>query len=71
MRLMTQKLRLLSTLTCKTTDGRVVTILSITAAVVLRLLDPIFERHTCPPTVKNTRDAKREIAKVYGVEVIS
>jgi len=72
MRLMTQKLRLLSKLKCKTTDGRVVHYsVYHRGGNGVEIVGPNLERHRCPPSVKNTRDAKTEIAKVYGVEVIS
>jgi hypothetical protein len=61
MRLMTQKLRLLSKLKCKTTDGRVVHYsVYHRGGNGVEIVGPNLE----------TRDAKTEIAKVYGVEVI-
>jgi hypothetical protein len=71
MRLITQKLRLMSTLKCKTTDGRVVNYSVYHRGGGVEIVGPNLERHRCHPSVKNTRDAKTEIAKVYGVEVIS
>ena len=62
---------LMSTFKCKTTDGRVVHFSVYQRAGGSEIVGPNFEHHRCPPSVKNTRDAKTEIAKVYGVEVIS
>ena len=68
---MTQKMILMSTFKCKTTDGKVVHFSVYHRAGGSEIVGPNFEHHRCPPSVKNTGDAKTEIAKVYGVEVIS
>ena len=67
---MTQKMRLMSTFKCKTTDGRVVHYSVYYRGRGVEIVGPNLERHRCHPSVKNAKDAQIEIAKVYGVEVI-
>jgi hypothetical protein len=69
--LMAKKMTLMSTLKCKTTDGKVVHYFVYRRGGGFEIVGPNLERHRCHPSVENAKDAKTEIAKVYGVEVIS
>jgi hypothetical protein len=68
--LMAKKMTLMSTLKCKTTDGKVVHYFVYHRGGGFEIVGPNLERHRCNPSVKNAKDAQIEIAKVYGVEVI-
>ena len=67
---MAKKMTLMSTLKCKTTDGKVVHYFVYHRDRGFEIVGPNLERHRCNPSVKNAKDAQIEIAKVYGVEVI-
>jgi hypothetical protein len=66
---MAKKMTLMSTLKCKTTDGKVVHYFVYHRGGGFEIVGPNLERHRCHPSVKNAKDAQIEIAKVYGVEV--
>jgi hypothetical protein len=68
--LMAKKMTLMSTLKCKTPDGKVVHYFVYHRGGGFEIVGPNLERHRCHPSVKNAKDAQIEIAKVYGVEVI-
>ncbi len=68
---MAKKMTLKAAIKCKTTDGRVVHYSVYYRGGGIEIVGLNLERYRCHPSVKNTRDAKTEIAKVYGVEVIS
>ena len=68
---MAKKMTLKAAVKCKTTDGRVVHYSVYYRGGGIEIVGPNLERHRCHPSVKNAKDAQIEIAKVYGVEVIS
>jgi len=68
---MAKKMTLKATVKCKTTDGRVVDYSVYYSGGSIEIVGPNLERYRCHPSVKNAKDAQIEIAKVYGVEVIS
>jgi hypothetical protein len=68
---MPKKTTLLSNLKCKTTGGKIVHYSVYYRDGGVEIVGPNLERHRCHPSVKDVNDAQIEIAKVYGVEVMS
>jgi hypothetical protein len=66
MGLMAKKMTLMSTLKCKTTDSKVVHYSVYYRGGGIEIVGPDLERHRCHPSVKNAKDARIEIAKVYA-----
>ena len=63
---MAKRMTLMSTLKCKTTDGKVVHYFVYHRGGGFEIVGPNLERHRCHPSVKNAKVAQIEIAKVYG-----
>jgi hypothetical protein len=68
---MPQKETLMCIARCKTKDAKIrdYYVHRIAGAVVI--IGPNLERHRCHPGVTNAEAARIEIAKVYGVQVIT
>jgi hypothetical protein len=56
---------------CKTKDGKILDYYVHRMAGSVVIIGPNLERHRCHPGVTNEEAARIEIAKVYGVQVIS
>jgi hypothetical protein len=56
---------------CKTKAGGIVYYSVYHRNGGVEIEGPTFEKYRCHPSVKTGEDAKIEIVKVYGVEVIS
>jgi hypothetical protein len=56
---------------CKTKAGGIVYFSVYHRNGGVEIVGPTFERHRCHPSIRTADDAKIEIAKVYGVQVIS
>jgi hypothetical protein len=56
---------------CKTKAGGIVYYSVYQRNDGVEIEGPTFEKYRCHPSAKTAEDAKIEIAKVYGVEVIS
>jgi hypothetical protein len=56
---------------CKTKAGGIVYYSVYQRKGGVEVEGPTFENHRCHSSVKTAEDAKIQIAKIYGVEVIS